>query len=965
VESKEVENNALACYTYVWYSHSGLLRERFGVSYVPLHVHSIDSGPDGMMTARELVSRAVFQGFPALALTDHRSTYGHFEFFREARKAGIKPVLGAEIQHASLVAAQGIYHLTVLAEDERGYRNLCAIVSRHSARDREPHVAIEDLERHSAGLIVLTGCLKGEAAQSILHGNLARAREAVMKLVSLFGASNVFLEIMNHNEPEESLVADHLRILSAKVRVPLVITNNDRYLQKEDAEYYRIARRINRKRGEGEGDASVQEHFLKREKDLLPFFKDARDALDSSGEIAERCTVDLSRSGRISFWTAPNPQEALVDMCRRRFLLTFHARPADERSHLMRLMERELAAAREERVSEFLIFLRELFTTAVEHGIGLELMGGDLLESLVAHLLEITPLNPVDHDLVFESFSPAKRGSIPSIDLILSEERKERFIAIVKALLPASTPLFKVTREEMSVMTIAKEAAEALEAPHELRDEISRILAFERRHGSLAALLDGSPAAQRLYSDEPRAKTILHAAYALQGKCHHFTLDTSKLVIVPSELEGLYSAVEGAGGERFAQLGSAAIEEAGGWAVGIQHSHFLSALEKTIEGVQNESALCQALHLFGGSERIRWTPDSLDDPHVFALLSSGDTEGVYLLESQGMRDHLARIKPSTFDELVNVISLYRPGPMDGGLWERYLENAGKKGKVYLPHPSLAPVLAGTRGVLLYREQVREILAEAAGLRGPEAIVVERALWSRDSGELVSARLAFMRGAMDAGLNEEDAQRVFDFLLHNIAFTHSKALSCAQASVSYRTAFLKAHLFERYFTALLNSNIDVKERRARYLDYLKERGVPVFPAGINTEEAAYTLENGRIRAPLATVVSLEKPEWEAIRADRSRGGDFSSLGDFLERMGSRIPVRAALDLVGAGAFDEAGESREELGEIVRSHYGGASGTGLAAAAESRAPGARRKKDSPKQISLFDSGVDDRSAKKRGA
>ena len=916
-----------------------------------------------MMTARELVSRAAFHGFGALALTDHRSTYGHFEFFREARKAGIKPVLGAEIQHASLVAAQGIYHLTVLAENERGYRNLCALVSRHSARDREPHVTIEELEGHCAGLIVLTGCLKGEAGQSILHGNLARARDVVLKLVSLFGASNVFLEIMNHNEPEESLVTDQLQILSTKVRVPLVITNNDRYLQKEDAEYYRIARRINRKRAEGDRDASVQEHYLKREKDLLPFFNDARDALDRSGEIAERCTVDLSRSGRVSFWNAPNPQEALVDMCRRRFLLTFHARPADDRAHLKRIMERELAVAREERICEFLLFLRELFTTAVERGIGLELMGSDLLESLVAYLLEITPLSPIDHGLVFESFSPAKRGSIPSLELIISEERKERFIEIVKALLPGYTPRFKVTREEMSVMAIAKEVAEALEVPHELREEISRIVSFERRHRSLAALLDGSPAAQRLYNDEPRAKTVFHAAYALQGKCHYFTLDASKLVIMPAEFEGLYSVVEGAGGERFAQLATASIEEGGGWTVGIQHSHFLSALEKTVEAVQGESALCRSLHLFGGSERIRWTPESLDDPHVFELLSAGDTEGVYLLESQGMRDHLARIKPSTFDELVNVISLYRPGPMEGGLWERYLENAGKKGKVYLPHASLAPVLSGTRGVLLYREQVRDILAEAAGLRGPEAVAVERALWSRDSGELVSARLAFMRGGMDAGLNEEDAQRIFDFLLHNIGFTYSKALSCAQASVSYRTAFLKAHLFERYFTALLNSNLDVKERRVRYLDYLKGRGIQILPAGINAGRESYVLEDGRIRAPLSALVSLEKPEWEAIRSDRSRGGDFSSLGDFLQRMGGKVSAKAALELVEAGAFDEAGVSREELGEIVRSHYGGTSGTGLAAAVESRATTVKRKKESPRQTSLFDSGGEERSAKGR--
>ncbi|MGD1049402.1 MAG: PHP domain-containing protein [Candidatus Krumholzibacteriaceae bacterium] len=369
--------------------------------YVPLHVHSTASGPEGIMGVREIVSRASFLGFGALAITDHRTTYGHFEFFEAARGAGIKPVLGAEIQHASLVSADGVFHLTVLAENGEGYRNLCALISRYSFREKEPHVGVELLERHRAGLIVLTGCLRGEAAQAILHGNLGRSRDVLARLEAIFGASNVFIEIMNHGRPEESLVADQLRDLSARAGIPCVITNNDRYLQREDAEYFRIARRIGRKKAEGEAEEPVQEYYLKRERELVPFFGDERGAFDRSGEIAARCAVDLPRPGRISFSSAPAPHDALIDMCRRRFVLAFHAKPADERSRVKRALERELALARDEELSGFFLFLRELFTSAGEQGIWLELMGSDLLESIIAHLLEISPLNPVDHDLVF------------------------------------------------------------------------------------------------------------------------------------------------------------------------------------------------------------------------------------------------------------------------------------------------------------------------------------------------------------------------------------------------------------------------------------------------------------------------------------------------------------------------------------------------------------------------------------
>jgi len=290
--------------------------------------------------------------------------------------------------------------------------------------------------------------------------------------------------------------------------------------------------------------------------------------------------------------------------------------------------------------------------------------------------------------------------------------------------------------------------------------------------------------------------------------------------------------------------------------------------------------------------------------------------------------------------------------MEGRLWERYLENMEKKGKVFLPHHSLASILAGTRGVLLYREQVREVLDEAAGLRGKDAVLVEGALWRKDAGELVSARLAFVRGGMEKGLNEEEAQRIFDYLLHHVAFTHSKSLSCAQASMSYRTAFLKTHCFERYFTGLLNSNLGVKDRTAKYLEYLKSKGVPVLPSGINADAVAFSLEDGVIRAPLTAVISLDKAEWDAIVEERIYRGDFPSLAEFLARMKDRLSMRAATALVEAGVFDDSGMSRESLRNLCDAFYRGAEGAPPPRPHPQRPARAGRDRTAGKQISLFD-------------
>jgi DNA polymerase-3 subunit alpha len=903
-----------------------------------------------MITFPELVSRISFLKIPAVAVTDHWTTYGHFEFHQLAREAGIKPIFGSEIRHGSFLGGDGFYHLTILAENETGYRNLCRIVSAHYEKGKEQFVTPQELVEHNEGLIVLSGCIHGEAAQSILHGNLGREREVVQRLLDIFGESNLFIEIQNHTLPEERLVLDHLTIQANRLGLPLVVTNNDRYLLQDESRFHELLLMI-RDKGEDEKQPPLPpEYYLKREKDIEPLFYSSAEAVHQSGLIAERCNADVFDRRKIVFSPVLEPEETLREMCKRRFLLKFHSKPRDETASLRRSMEKELECASKEGLGDFILFLRELFQSALHKGIWLEVMGGNLLESIVAFMLGIVPLNPAEYGLALETFSSSQQGVPSSLELVTSKESKETFFGLVKHHLSGYIPSFQVQQEEMSFHTIAKEILELRGAPENIREELVRLLIFDRKQKTLVNILEHSEPLMHLYNSDSDVREALHAAQALHGRICHFHLNASRLVVFPACTEEIVSFVTSSDNGRFALCSNAAIESLGGWLLGIQHSHFLSAIDETVKQMKIEANGGMATENDQGIGR--WLPETMNDPQTFSLITSGETTGIYLLESRGIRDLIEKIKPTDFSELINVISLYRPAPLEGKLWERYIDNAEKKGKVFLPHHFLAASLESTRGLLLYEEQVREILAYTAGLECDRTVVIENALKSKDTGKLFNARLEFIRGAMDSGVDEEDAQKIFDYLLHHVAYTHSKALSCSQAYLTYRTAFLKAHRFEQYFTALLNSNMDVKDRQKRYMKYLADVGIEILPADINASDFVFKLEETGIRAPLRAGKSVDQNELQAILEERDAKGEFQGLRDFIERMFERVSLRAVLELVEEGAFHPFGSSKEELEKLCKDFYEDGGKVEFFTQTPVRPAPVKKKKQPDTQLSFFD-------------
>ncbi len=866
--------------------------------YIPLHVHSTNSPGIGMMTASEIVDRASFLGMPAIALTDNWNTYGHYEFCREAAAKGINPVLGAEVRHLSITGHDGLFHLTLLAENNIGYANLTRLVSLHFEKDGPPHVTVDELKAGSEGIIALSGCIRGETNQAVLHGNLAMEREAAEKLLEIYGRNSFFLEIMTHNHEREQLVLDKMILLSRKLEIPMVVTNNDRFVSKDDAGYYEVLRKLAGDMAVEETSETLPEYVLKTRKDLEPYFYFLEDALEASGEIADRCDVGLIDGTTISFSDDPNEDVTLSEKCNRRFLLEFHAAGAGGSYDLKNRMMSELECASLEEMSGFLLFLEKLFRRSRRGGEWIELVGSDLCESVIAYLLGIIPLNPAEHGLIFESFGAPAPGVPPVIELLRSRGSRERFMSILKDLLPGYRFSFLMQREDSSFSTLVKDLAEKLEVGESLANEILQSISLTRRRNGLADILESSEHLSHLYNTDIKVRKLLHSAAALHGRVSHFIHNTSKIVVLPPQAENKVSWVSGDGGEEFIMLDREAIAAHGGWKLVVQQSHFLSALAATVSRIR-------APHPTGNHEKQEeWRPRDLNDSSTFEMICGGDTAGVYLLESRGIRDLLMTIKPDSFDDLVNVISLYRPAPLEGRLWQKYVENADRKGKVYLPHHSIAGPLEMTRGLLLYREQVREILLESAGLTGHDAVFVERALERKGASDLQSARLIFIRGAMELDIDEEDAQKIFDYLLHNVGFTFDKAFSCTQAYISYRSAFLKAHHPVEYFAALLDSSDDVRERKKRYLEYLEASGPRVFPPDVNFSGRGFIAEKEAIRSPMSEVCDMTGEEIDTVLEER-RSGSYQSLEDFLTRISGRLAMETALNMAECGLFDSMG------------------------------------------------------------
>ncbi len=916
------------------------------MAYVPLHVHTINSPYAGMMTPLELVEAASRKNFSAVAITDQWNTYSHHEFSTLAKESGIRPVLGMEACHSSLTGREDLYHLTLLAEDDQGYENLLSLEAGHYQKKNSRYVTENELARFSGGIIALSGSINGEASQSVVHGNLGRVKKVVQRLLEIYGKNNFFIELMSHNSEREWFVCENMTELARKSGIATVVTNNDRFVSKDEFEYFAALRKMANEDERQEERKSWEDYFLKERKDLEPYFYTIERALDASGEIAERCEVKLRKNYRLDFSPSIDPADRLSEKCYRRLQLSYFNLPASELEDLKSSLTSELESARNENMSGFILFLAKFFYRCANQGIPIEIVGGNIQESFIAYLMGITLLNPLENGLVFECFCPMEDSSYPSLEFIKGTSNREAIFDTIRSIIPDCEIYFHMVREEMSFARIIREICRVLGVEKSVIKELSSALSQVKRNADLAVMLDGSKQLSAIYGGNGLVRKAFHIATHLRGRITSFNMNSARVIVLPKAAAGQIGIIAGEPEENFLMCDMNIIDECGGWSFYLHRSYILTAIVRALRTIDiseggkgdSESAL----------ERMGDIP--LDDRETYHMVSSGDTIGVYLLESQGIRDLVTKIKPEDFEQLVNAISLYRPAPLEGGLWKTYVEEENKKGMVYLPHSLLKPILDKTRGVLLYREQVRRIIETTAGLRGRDEFDVEEALIQRESTELRKARLNFIRGAIEKGIDEKGGQKVFDFLLKNVKYTHDKSLSSPRAYLSYRSAFLKAHYFRDYFAALLDVYRDSHERKKKYSEYLEEKGGSVLSADINSSYQEYIAENGDVRAPMSETKVLSREEELSIIEERDSSGIFESIEDFVERL-PVISQQTILEMIDRGLFgslggDEGG-MKDECIRIFESRK----------IEKKREPHPRpsansRRKKAPGQLSLFE-------------
>jgi len=863
--------------------------------YVPLHVHSVNSTYRGMMTTEELVEAAERKGFDSVALTDCWSTYGHYGFYRAAVQSGIKPVLGVEARHTSFRGRERYSHLTLLAENEAGYRNIVSLVQAHYDKKNECFVTPEELREFSEGIIALTGSMEGEISQSILGGSLTRMKKILADLAGIYGPDNLFIELINHNTEKEWFVCDKLIELSSRSGIPAVVTNNDRFVSRDRADDYLVLDRIRRKHQGGKDRGGAAEYYMKIKRELEPYFTVSEDALDNSGLIASRCSLELPEDFRLEFTGTADPYMELERRCRKYFDLRCADMTPEEKEEAESSMNAELQLARAGNVSSFLIFLSDLFDACRRSSIRLELLGDELQQSIISYLLGITNVEPITHGLVFECFCSDSEYFAPHLELITDAQERESVFSIVCSIIPRCRIFFRVARSDMSFKKIVEELCSVVNVDKRLHQEIIAFAAREGRDMDISSMFRDSVKFRNMYSLDRAVKTVFHLADTFRGRIRHFNLDSSRAVVLPEGAQRMITVLVNPEGEKFLQCEDRTLERLHGWPFVLHHSKVLAVISKASKsaGIEDDS------------EEIEERSIPLDDHETFGLIARGDTEGVYLLESEGVRKMITRIKPDNFDSFVDAVSLYRPDPLRGELWKKYL---GEEPLSAPRNQGVREVLRETRGVLLYREQARKIIEEVAGLEGEEVFRMEFALKNADPAGLRNGRLNFIRNCMERGIEEEQGNRIFDFLRGRIQFTYARSLACSRAYLSYVSAYLKAHHFTHYFAALFNVYSGQSEKERNYRNYFRKRGGRILPADINRSFTYFSVEGEDIRSPLEK--GEDEDTAERIVEERENSGDFESLAGFVNRI-PEISEENLLRMAGDGVFDSLKDDRKEI------------------------------------------------------
>ena len=890
------------------------------MAFTHLHVHTEYSLLDGSSKISELLPRARELGMDSLAITDHGVMYGVIDFYKKAKEVGVKPILGCEIYVApgsrfDREQSRGedrYYHLVLLAENNQGYKNLMKIVTRGFTEGYyyKPRVDYEILERYHEGIIALSACLAGEIPNKILKEDYEGARAAARRMNELFGPGNFFLELQDHGLRQQTQVNSVIMRMSKELDIPLVVTNDVHYIKEEDAVPHDLLLCIQTGKLVTDEDRMRYEggqFFLKSEEEMQKVFPYAREALENTHKIAERCNVEIVfGEQKVPKFDVPEGYDAfsyLKELCEEGLVKRYGDPPPED---LKERLAYELDTIRNMGYVDYFLIVWDFIRFAKSQGIAVGPGRGSAAGSIVSYCLKITDIDPIRYQLIFERFLNPERVSMPDIDIDFCYERRQEVIDYVYEKYGKDKVVQIITFGTMAARMAVRDVGRVMNIPYAQVDKVAKMIPMELGI-TIEKALNHNPELRQAYEADEVTKNLIDMSMRLEGLPRHTSIHAAGVVIGSEPLNEFVPLSRGADNVITTQFTMTTIEELGLLKMDFLGLRTLTVIQDAVRMVEKKTG--QPLDI---------NAIDYDDPEVYEMIGQAKTDGVFQLESAGMKSFMRELKPGNLEDIIAGISLYRPGPMD--FIPKYIKGKNNRDSIRYSCPELEEILEPTYGCIVYQEQVMQIVMKLAGYTLGRSDLVRRAMSKKKADVMAKERANFVygneeegvEGCIRRGIPEDVANHVFDEMIDFAKYAFNKSHAAAYAVVAYQTAWLRCHYPMEFMAALLTSVITNPKKITEYINTCRSMGIRILQPDINEGESGFSVSGDAIRYGLSAIKSLGKNVIDVMIEEREAHGRYKNLKDFMERLTSKeINKRTIENLIKSGALDSLGATRRQL------------------------------------------------------
>ncbi len=896
------------------------------MAFAHLHVHTEYSLLDGSNKIKEYVSRVKELGMDSAAITDHGVMYGVIDFYRAAKAAGIKPVLGCEIYVApnsrfdkELTGGEDrYYHLVLLAENHTGYSNLMKIVSKGFTEGfyYKPRVDMEILNRYHEGIIALSACLAGEVQRCISKGQPEEARKMARKYEECFGKGNFFLELQDHGIPEQRMVNTELLKMSRELDIPLVATNDVHYTYAEDADSHDILLCLQTNKKLADEDRMRYEggqYFVKSEEEMKGLFPYAWEAVENTQRIADRCNVEIEFGvTKLPRYEVPEGYDSwgyLNKLCDDGLKERYGdgEKPAGDTGQTLReRLDYELSVIRRMGYVDYFLIVWDFINYARSNGIPVGPGRGSAAGSIVAYCLKITNIEPIRYNLLFERFLNPERVSMPDIDVDFCYNRRQEVIDYVGRKYGSEKVVQIVTFGTLAAKGVIRDVGRVMDLPYAFVDSIARMIPGELNI-TIDKALEKNPEFHKLYGEDEQVRRLIDMCRRLEGLPRHSSMHAAGVVICPEAADEFVPLSRGSDGSITTQFTMTTLEELGLLKMDFLGLRTLTVIHDTVKFVEQTRG-----------KKVDIDNVDFDDPKVYEYLSAGKTDGIFQLESAGMKNLMKELRPRSLEDIIDGISLYRPGPMDS--IPKYIKGRSDKSSIAYACPELEPILSPTYGCIIYQEQVMQIVRDLGGYTMGRSDLVRRAMSKKKHSVMEKERANFIYGneaegvpgCASRGIDEQVANGIFDDMIDFAEYAFNKSHGAGYAVVAYQTAYLKYYYPVEFMAALMTSVIDNTKKVSEYILTCRAMGITLLPPDINQGLSGFSVKGDSIRYALTAIKGVGRSAIDSLVKEREERGLFTNLNDFITRVADKdVNKRAVENFIKAGALDSLGGTRKQF------------------------------------------------------